>query len=181
MNSIAGFKFWDIKRWFLSEKFDVLIISETKLDSTFPASQFHVGGYCLYRADRKRSEKGLVVFVKNNIYCFTTLTEFQWLQANEWAGFNETETIALRLKVSKSWLQWTTFHTYSTVDSSTEFDFWDGIFADGRCHFSCRFYSQARSSVPPRFHYSKVESVGNYDSSLHSCTPNEPWIHTRGS
>ena len=86
MNSIAGFKFWDIKRWFLSEKFDVLIISETKLDSTFPASQFHVGGYCLCRADRKRYGRGLVVFVKNNIYCFTQLTEFQWLQANEWAG-----------------------------------------------------------------------------------------------
>ena len=77
MNSIAGFKFWDIKRWFLSEKFDVLIISETKLDSTFPASPFHVGGNCLCRDDRKRSRGGLVVFVKKNIYCFTKLTEFQ--------------------------------------------------------------------------------------------------------
>ena len=101
-DSIAGLKFWDIKRWLLSDKFDVLIISETKLDSTFPTSSFHVGGYRLCRADRNRFGGGLIVFVKNNI-CFTKVTEFQRLQANEWAGFRN-ETIALRLKVAKSWL-----------------------------------------------------------------------------
>lgn len=101
VNNIAGFKFWDIQHWLLSEKFDVLILSGTKLDFTFSSSQFHVGEYCLCRADRNRFGGGLMVFVKNNI-CFTKVTEFQRLQANEWAGYR-TETIALRLKVWKSW------------------------------------------------------------------------------
>ena len=38
VNSIAGFKFHEIKTWLLDGRFDILVISETKIDSTFPDS-----------------------------------------------------------------------------------------------------------------------------------------------
>ena len=39
-NSIGGFKFHEIRSWLLSGRFDVLIISESKIDATFPDSMF---------------------------------------------------------------------------------------------------------------------------------------------
>ena len=37
-NSIAGFKFHEIKKWLMRGRFDILAISETKLDKTYPDS-----------------------------------------------------------------------------------------------------------------------------------------------
>ena len=42
-----GFKFYEIKTWLLSGRFDILGISETKIDASFPDSQFYTDGYCL--------------------------------------------------------------------------------------------------------------------------------------
>ena len=39
-NSIGGLKFCKIKSWLLSAKFDVLVISETKIDASFPDNHF---------------------------------------------------------------------------------------------------------------------------------------------
>ena len=39
-NSIGGFKFYEIRTWLLSGRFDILVISETKIDGSFPYSQF---------------------------------------------------------------------------------------------------------------------------------------------
>ena len=44
-NSIAGFKFHEIKNWLMSTRFDILAISETKLDKTYPESQFAIQGF----------------------------------------------------------------------------------------------------------------------------------------
>lgn len=52
MWTIAGFKFFEVKYWLLEGKFDILVLSETKLDSSFPDSQFMVTGYRLCRADK---------------------------------------------------------------------------------------------------------------------------------
>ena len=46
-NSIGGFKFYKIRTWLLSGRFDILVISETKIDGSFPDSQFQVEGFCL--------------------------------------------------------------------------------------------------------------------------------------
>ena len=54
-NSIGGFKFNEIKTWLQSGRLDVLIISETKIDATFPNSMFHVEGFRLCRCDRKET------------------------------------------------------------------------------------------------------------------------------
>ena len=37
-NGIGGFKFYEIKNWLLSGRFDVLVISETKIDARFTTS-----------------------------------------------------------------------------------------------------------------------------------------------
>ena len=52
-NSIGGYKFNEIEAWLLSGRLDILIISETKIDSTFPSSLCHVEGFCLCRCNRK--------------------------------------------------------------------------------------------------------------------------------
>lgn len=41
-NSIGGFKFYEIKTWLLSGRFDILVISEIKIDGSFPDNQFQV-------------------------------------------------------------------------------------------------------------------------------------------
>ena len=41
-NSIGGLNFFEIQSWLLSGKFDVLVISETKIDAGFPDSHFRV-------------------------------------------------------------------------------------------------------------------------------------------
>lgn len=48
-NSIGGFKFYEVKTWLLSGRFDILVILETKiiLDGSFLDSQFQVGGFRL--------------------------------------------------------------------------------------------------------------------------------------
>ena len=39
-NSIAGFNFFEIKQWLIKGLFDILIITETKIDVTFPIVNF---------------------------------------------------------------------------------------------------------------------------------------------
>ena len=48
-NSISGFKFHEIRTWLLSGRLDILVISETKIDGSFPDSQFQVEGFRLCR------------------------------------------------------------------------------------------------------------------------------------
>ena len=47
---------------------DILVITETKLDNTFPISQFKMDGYATpYRLDRNRNGRGILVFVREDI------------------------------------------------------------------------------------------------------------------
>ena len=46
---------------------DYLAISETKLDDSFPKSQFMVEGYSLYRQDLTSSSGGLIVYVRDDL------------------------------------------------------------------------------------------------------------------
>ena len=47
---------------------DYFVISETKLDSSFPSAQFHIGNYEIRnRRDRGKSEGGLIEIVKKGI------------------------------------------------------------------------------------------------------------------
>ena len=47
--------------------FDIFLISESKLDNTFPINQFAIGGCKVFRCDRNRSGGGLILYINDNI------------------------------------------------------------------------------------------------------------------
>ena len=66
INSIRN-KF-EILRSMLSEVLDVLMITETKLDDSFPEQQFYIEGFNIpFRLDRNRHGGGLLLYIRNNI------------------------------------------------------------------------------------------------------------------
>ena len=47
---------------------EILIITETKLDMSFPINQFNIEGYFpLFRADRSANGGGVAIYVRNDI------------------------------------------------------------------------------------------------------------------
>ena len=66
INSIRN-KF-DLLKELVSDSIDILALSETKLDGSFPSSQFHIEGYMPpIRADRNRNEGGLLIFTNEGV------------------------------------------------------------------------------------------------------------------
>ena len=52
----------------VSGYFDVIIVTETKLDDSFPKPQFCMDGFSiLYRLDRNRNGGGLMIYVRDDI------------------------------------------------------------------------------------------------------------------
>ena len=69
INSIRN-KF-ELLSFLIGGKVDILLISETKIDSTFPTSQFLMSGYSnIYRLDRNDKGGGIMLFVKDNLITF---------------------------------------------------------------------------------------------------------------
>ena len=49
---------------------DILIITESKLDDTFPKAQFIIEGYSApFRIDRSKNGGGVIIYVRNDIPC----------------------------------------------------------------------------------------------------------------
>ena len=47
---------------------DILVITQTKLDDTFPLGQFYVEGFTMpYRLDRNCNGRGVIIYVRENI------------------------------------------------------------------------------------------------------------------
>lgn len=67
INSVAGFKLYEVKHWLYSRKIDILILAETKVDETYPDSHFMVQGYQLLRRDKSIHSGGLMIYIKDNI------------------------------------------------------------------------------------------------------------------
>ena len=66
INSISG-KFDQLKT-IIQGKIDMLVITETKLDASFPKSQFLIEWYSQpYRMDRNRNGGGVLVYVREDI------------------------------------------------------------------------------------------------------------------
>ena len=49
--------------------FDLLFISELKLDSTFPMNQFHIFRFKVFGRDRNRFRGGLILYINEDIPC----------------------------------------------------------------------------------------------------------------
>ena len=66
INSIS-LKFDEFKLM-VSGYFDVIIVTETKLDDSFPKAQFCIEGFSIpYRLDRNRNGGGLMIYVRDDI------------------------------------------------------------------------------------------------------------------
>lgn len=81
---------------------DILAISETKLDKTYPDSQFAIQGFRVCRSDRNIYGGGLMIFVRSDL-CFTVTKELGDQNGIDTSNFR-TEHIILKVKVAKSWL-----------------------------------------------------------------------------
>ena len=107
INSISN-KF-DQLRLLVDGKVDILIITETKLDSTFPSSQFMIKGYSEpYRLDRNRNGGGVLIYIREdipskNLISHTLPSDIEGL------------FIELNLRNSK-WLLFGTYHPPSQSD-----------------------------------------------------------------
>ena len=51
----------------ISNSIDILLISETKIDDSFPNAQFYIAGYTIYRRDRNVNGGGLLLYVRKDI------------------------------------------------------------------------------------------------------------------
>ena len=88
-SSIGGFKFYEIKTWLLPGRFDVLVISETKIDASFAESQFHIEGYRLFRNDRQAGGGGLMIYVRSDVY-FMTVRQFEGMSLEDFPPLKQS-------------------------------------------------------------------------------------------
>ena len=49
----------------IKDNVDILLTSETKIDSSFPTAQFHIDGYIIYRRDRNENGGGLLLYIRD--------------------------------------------------------------------------------------------------------------------
>ena len=73
---------------------DYLAMSETRLDDSFPKSQFMIEGYSLYRQDVTSSSGGLIVYVRDDL----PHRRMAHVEIN-WGGF---ESLCLEITIGKS-------------------------------------------------------------------------------
>ena len=68
INSIQN-KFEELVPLIRKLKIHIIFISKTKIDSTYPDSQFAIPGYTLYRNDRKKGGGGILVYISTLLPC----------------------------------------------------------------------------------------------------------------
>ena len=67
INSVAGFKFFELRSLILKSLFDIIVINECKVDHSFPDSHFYIKGFRLYRKDRHRFGGGVFIYVRRGL------------------------------------------------------------------------------------------------------------------
>ena len=51
----------------IKDNVDISLISETKIDSSFPTAQFHIDGYAIYRRNRNKNGGGLLLYIRDDV------------------------------------------------------------------------------------------------------------------
>ena len=92
----------------ISKNLDILVITETKLDSTFPVTQFLIEGYKLYWIDRNRHGGGILVYVREGIPS---------KELSKHTQPSDIEGIFLEINLRKTrWLLFACYHPSSQSD-----------------------------------------------------------------
>ena len=76
----------------IQETFDIFLLSETKIDESFPGKQFCSNNFRIFRKDRNRYRGKIMFYVNKNLPCKSLTTEVD----------NLTETIFLEVNVQSS-------------------------------------------------------------------------------
>ena len=79
----------------MSGRFDILLMTETKIDATFSNSQFNVEGFRMYRVNRNAHGGGLMIFIRNDICFHHAITRFN----KDMSRFG-TESMLLKVKIN---------------------------------------------------------------------------------
>ena len=72
--------------------FDVFLVSESKLDHTFPSKQFRINGYKIFRLDRNRFGGGITLYINTDIP-YKPLKNMNIFQILKLLQFNFTKII----------------------------------------------------------------------------------------
>ena len=106
INSISNN--FDQLKFLVRGKVDILVITETKLDSTFPTSQFLIGGYNEpYRFDRNRNGGDVLIYVREDITDHKLSHDIKGifvelnLRKNKWLLFGSTNQMSISLIMFK--------------------------------------------------------------------------------
>lgn len=111
INSVSG-KFEQLKS-LIQGNLDILIITETKLDSSFPAGQFLMDGFSQpYRKDRDRHGGGILIYVREDI-------PSKELKKHNLP--NDIEGIFVEINLRKT--KWLIFGTYHPPKQSDDYYF----------------------------------------------------------
>ena len=107
INSLRN-KFDNLKE-IIQGKLDILVITETKLDSSFPCNQFFIPGYCVpFRFDRNKFGGGLIIYIREDIPC-KKLTKFVLP--------DDIEGVFIEINLRKvKWLLFGTYHPPNQQD-----------------------------------------------------------------
>ena len=62
--------------------FDIFLLSETKIDESFPDKQFCLNNYWIFRKDRNRYGGGISFYVNENLPCKSLTTKTVFLEVN---------------------------------------------------------------------------------------------------
>ena len=97
-NNVFGGKFDKLGELCFKTEVDILCVAETKIDPSYPDSQFHIDGYQFppFRKDKNKHGRGKIVYVRNGIIA-KTIKRFE-------EGFGETT--CLEFTISLIWSMW---------------------------------------------------------------------------
>ena len=107
INSLRN-KFDELKL-LIQGKIDILVVTETKLDSSFPLNQFFIEGFNKpFRFDRNKFGGGVLIYVREDIPC---------KQLVKYVLPNDIEGLFIEINLSKTkWLLFGTYHPPSQQD-----------------------------------------------------------------
>ena len=115
INSLRN-KIVDITEVFSKLQFNYFVLSETKIDESFPTGQFHINGYEIRnRRDRDKYGGGLIEFVRSG-FITKTLRDFET---------KTSETICTEFTISKK--KWFCLSVYRPPSSSNLDVFFDEL------------------------------------------------------
>ena len=98
---------FDLLVQIISNNVDILLVSETKIDSSFPNAQFYIAGYNVYRRDRNLNGGGILLYVKEDI------------PSNSLSINTSFETFFIEINIrKKKWLIGCTYNPKSNLISS---------------------------------------------------------------